>query len=54
MPKTAVVSDAVKNLEVDKGEFDRALKKLIATRPIRAEDLKGKRKPWDLRRPRTR
>jgi hypothetical protein len=29
------VSDAVKNLEVNKEDFDRALKALIATPPIR-------------------
>lgn len=44
MPKP--VSDAVKNLEVDKGEFDAALKKLIATPPIRKATI-AKRRPWE-------
>ena len=36
MPKRDI-SDAVKNLQVDKAEFDVVLKKLIATPPIRKE-----------------
>lgn len=41
--------EAVRNLEVDKVEFDRALQKLIATPPIRGKTIKAKRKPWDNR-----
>jgi hypothetical protein len=39
------VSDTVKNLEVDKAEFDRALAKLIATAPIRKGTI-PKGAPW--------
>ena len=34
--RSAEVSESVKNLKVDKSEFDAAMKKLIATPPIRA------------------
>jgi hypothetical protein len=44
MPKP--ISDPVKNLEVDKTEFDAALKKLIATPPIRKATI-AKRRPWE-------
>jgi hypothetical protein len=43
------VSDTVKNLVVDKDEFDRALKRLIATPPIRSAAIEGKPKPYDKR-----
>jgi hypothetical protein len=43
--KSKAVSDAVKNLEVDKGELDRALQKLIATPPIRKGTI-PKGHPW--------
>jgi hypothetical protein len=39
------VSEAVKNLKVDKAEFDAALQKLIATPPIRKAGI-PKRTPW--------
>jgi hypothetical protein len=44
--KRRIVSDAVRNLEVDKAEFDAALKKLIATPPIRKATI-AKRRPWE-------
>ncbi len=43
MPKP--VSDAVKDLKVEKSAFDAALKKLIATSPIRKAMI-AKRRPW--------
>ncbi len=49
MPKP--VSEAVKNLEVNKAEFDEALRKLIATPPIRLSATE-KRKPRATRRAR--
>lgn len=45
MTKTKDASDAVRNLKVDKSAFDAALKKLIATPPIRKADI-PKAKPW--------
>ena len=45
MAKTKEVSDAVKNLKVDKAEFDAALQKLIATPPIRKATI-PKGRPW--------
>jgi hypothetical protein len=42
-------SDTVKNLTVDKGDFDAAIKKLIATPPIRSATVERKRKPYDQR-----
>lgn len=47
MPKP--VSEAVKNLVVDKAEFDSALRKLIATPPLRAAAI-AKRKTRATRR----
>lgn len=41
--RSAEVSDAVKNLRVEKSEFDAAMKKLIATPPIRAPKPAAKR-----------
>lgn len=43
------VSDAVRNLVVDKSDFDFALQKLIATPPIRLADT-AKRKPRATRK----
>jgi len=45
-------SETVKNLVVDKAEFDRALRKLIATPPLRAADI-GKRKSGATRQVQT-
>ena len=53
MGKPPQIARTTEDLEVDKAEFDRALKKLIATPPIRKADLVGKRKPWDRRPPRS-
>ena len=50
MRKSAGVSERVKTLEVDKADFDRVLKKLIATPPIRKTMIAAKPKPWGRRR----
>ena len=42
--KMKEVSETVKNLEVDKAEFDRVLKRLIGTPPIRKAPARSKRK----------
>jgi hypothetical protein len=50
MPKHDV-TEAVKNLKVDKSEFDAAMKKLIATPPIRAPKPAAKRHRAVRRKP---
>ena len=40
----------LKNVTVDKAAFDAIMRKLIATAPIRKDDLKPKRKPVKRRR----
>jgi len=47
MPKP--VSDAVKELKVDKEEFDSVLKKLIATPPISTAEVTAKIHGWRAR-----
>ena len=45
MAQRKEVSEAVKNLEVDKADFDAALGKLLAASPIRKADI-PKLTPW--------
>lgn len=45
MANTKEASDKIKNLRVDKDQFDAALKKLIATPPIRKGGI-PKGHPW--------